>query len=112
MNALIYRRPSPLLRHQGEVEIFPKPLPAKGNHRRLGLLSQCLALLVGVAPHPHPRVLPHPHAAGLASRRVAPVTLSFQLAMSSSHLSLASSVPSSPFLGDEECCWGDLPELL
>ena len=40
------------------------------------------------------------------------MTLSFQLAMSSSPLSLASSVPSSPSFRDEEWGWGDLPELL
>ena len=111
VNALTYTRPTPLLRHRGEAEIFLKPLPAKGNRRRLGLLSQCLALVVGVAPHPNPYVLPHPHAAGLPSSCLAPVTLSFQLAMSSSPLSLASSVPSVPSFRDEECGGGDLPEL-
>ena len=65
-----------------------------------------------VAPRPNPCVLPHPppHAAArLPSRRLAPVILSFQLAMSSSPLSVASSVPSSPSFRDG--C-GDLPELL
>ena len=40
------------------------------------------------------------------------MTLSFQLAMSSSPLSLASLVPSSPSFWHEECGWGDVPELL
>ena len=53
-------------------------------------------------PPPPPPALP-------PSRRLAPVTLSFQLAMSSSPLSVASSVPSSPSFRDG---WGDLPELL
>ena len=44
---------------RGENRIFPKPLPAKGNRCRLGLLSQCLVLVVGVAPHP--TVFLHPH---------------------------------------------------
>ena len=94
----------------GGGRIFSKPPPTKGERRRLGLLSQCLVLVVGVAPHPP--VFPHPHAASLPSRRLAPVTLSFQLAMSSSPLSLASSVPSSPSFRDDEWGWGDLPELL
>ena len=40
------------------------------------------------------------------------MTLSFQFAMSSSPLSLASSVPSSASLRDEECGLGDVPEVL
>ena len=63
VNTVTYRHPSPLLRPKREVELFPKPLPAQATHRELGLLSQCLALVVGVAPRLNPRVLPHPHAA-------------------------------------------------
>ena len=40
------------------------------------------------------------------------MTPSFQLAMSSSPLNVASSFPSGPSFRDEECGWGDLPELL
>ena len=54
VNALTHRHPSPLLRHQGEVEISRKPLPATGTRRRPGLLSKCLALVAGVAPGPNP----------------------------------------------------------
>ena len=52
VNALTYMHPGPLLCHQGEVEIFPKPLSAKGNRRRLGLLCRSLAVVFGVPPAP------------------------------------------------------------
>ena len=68
VNALTYTYPSPVLCHQGEGEISPKPLPAKGTRRRPGLLSQCLALVVAVAPRPNPSVLPHPPPPHAAAR--------------------------------------------
>ena len=69
-------------------KIFPKPLPTKGDRRRLGLLSQCLVLVVGVSLHPP--VFSHPHAGGVPSRRLPSVTLSFELAKLSSPVDVAS----------------------
>ena len=85
---------------------------ASASQREPSPARSTLVLVVGLASHPHPRVLAHPHADGLPSRHLAPVTLSFQHGTSSSPLSLALSVPSSPSCRDQECGRRDLPELL